>query len=422
MKIIFSIVSLFLILTVSAQEGNIPNEKDIKDFASFSGIKTSIIDGDSVVSSWENGILNGPYTVFYSNGKIKAKGEYKNNQRTGNWFLYSDDKKGKLKITFNKYGSTTVKRVKIPGKGGVRFGRGKVYFNYLNYDMTFGDDIPVGENINGVVKFRRGVKHGEQTEYYENGDLRSTAHFKYGLYQGDRKVYYHASRLKMETSYKDGKPDGVRNEYKHDGSVLRKVDYRLNPPKAEQFYIDKFDISRGFTIELMVDSSFSEAKQFFPADKPTFPEFVNKAFTDGKTMAYEDVNLQKPYFPDHMHPDLSLLSQDDIKKSAFTGFILNNSVVFNQQTWLVYSYPLTFQPISGTRELDSSRYSVGAYVYIPELRRDLPDNMKYLPMLKTQNYPYIMLSEDEESNAISERLRMIESEHAYWIEIYSLKK
>lgn len=407
-----------------AQVNNLPNEQSMRDFSAFCGINTSIVDGDSILSTWENGILNGPYTVYYSNGRIKAKGEYTDNQRSGNWLLYSDNKKGKLKITFNKYGSTTVKRVKIPGKGGVRFGRGKVYFAYRNYDVTYNDETPLGELISGNVKFRHGVKNGTQTEYYENGDLRSTANFKDGLYEGERKVYFHGSRLKMESTYTNGKPNKIRNEFSHDGALLRKIDYRLNPPTAEQFFIDKYDISRGFTNEIFIDSCFIKAKHFFPEGKLSLPEFVNKAFIDGNIMAYEDVNLQSPYFPDHLHPDLSLLSTDEIKESAFTGFILNNSVIFNQQTWLMYSYPLTFQPISEVKEGDSTRMNIGAYVYLPELRREMIDDQKYLGSLKTQSYPYIMLNK-EKQNSLDElielRLRMIESEHSYWIEIYSLK-
>ncbi|PLW94500.1 MAG: hypothetical protein C0592_02590 [Marinilabiliales bacterium] len=423
MKAITVLLFILAVHFLQAQETQLPDTKTMRDFSSFSGTQTSIIDGDSIISTWENGILNGAYTVYYSNGKIKAKGEYKNNQRTGKWLLYSSDGKGKLHISFNKYGSTTVKRVKNPGKGGVLFGRGKVYFNYMNYDMTFTDDMPTGEKINGVVKFRRGVKHGEQTEYYENGDLRSTAHFKYGLYEGARKVYFHGSRLKMESTYTDGKPDSVRNEYSYDGALIRKVDYRMKPPSAEQFYIDKFDISRGFITKLFVDSSFSGAKIFFPEGKKSFPGTVNQAFTDGKIMAYEDEELLEPYFPDHLHPDLSLLSREELVNSAFTGFILHNSVIFNQQTWLMYSYPLVFQCISTITEGDSASQVTGAYVYLPEFRREVPDLYKYLPTLKSQSYPYVILNNQKINNIenmIAERIRMIESEHAYWIEIYGL--
>lgn len=425
-------ISIILICIFSfAQQNELPSDSTIRYFASLNGQHTIIHKGDSIISTWENGILDGPYIAYYSNGKLKAKGEFKDNMRTGKFLLYSSNGKGKLHISFNKYGSTTVKRAKIPGKGGIRFGRGCVYFKYRHFDMTFSNKNIVSENINGIVHFRRGIKHGEQTEYYENGDLRSIANFKYGMYHGERKIYFHASRLKMETSYKDGKPDGFRKEYTSDGSMLRQIDYRLNPPQAEQFYIDKYDISRSFTINKYVDTSFSTAKLlFFPKDKKSLPDILNEAFIDSRITAYKDEHLLNIHFPDHMHPDLSCLSQDEIKSASFTGFILNNAVVFNQQTWLMYSYPLTLQPVSSlTRDKTVTR-TCGARVYLPESKRDIRDKLNFFPLLKSQNYPYIIIpSKTDSKNANSKiesyleaRIKLIEIEHAFWIEIYGLEK
>ena len=40
-----------------------------------------------------DGLLHGPYTSYYPNGHVKAKGEYKYNQRDGHWTLFDPDGK-----------------------------------------------------------------------------------------------------------------------------------------------------------------------------------------------------------------------------------------------------------------------------------------------------------------------------------------
>ena len=43
--------------------------------------------------SVKDGKLNGEYISFYKNGTVKARGEYRNNVRTGKWYV--NDSTGK---------------------------------------------------------------------------------------------------------------------------------------------------------------------------------------------------------------------------------------------------------------------------------------------------------------------------------------
>ena len=42
-------------------------------------------------TTWEDGILNGPYIEYDKSGKVKSKGNYKNGQKYGEWKSYNED-------------------------------------------------------------------------------------------------------------------------------------------------------------------------------------------------------------------------------------------------------------------------------------------------------------------------------------------
>jgi hypothetical protein len=56
-------------------------------------------DAVNVDYSMKDGMLNGNYIAYYKNGKKKAKGEFRNNNRVGKWYVY--DTSGELKIERN---------------------------------------------------------------------------------------------------------------------------------------------------------------------------------------------------------------------------------------------------------------------------------------------------------------------------------
>ena len=69
-----------------------------KPWINYSGKVDYKIGNDSISATFANGMLNGNYQSYYSNGKLKSKGEYKNNLRVGTWQLYSFDGKSFFKL------------------------------------------------------------------------------------------------------------------------------------------------------------------------------------------------------------------------------------------------------------------------------------------------------------------------------------
>lgn len=53
--------------------------------------KTKIIKEEYHVLKKDKKIKHGEYTSFYLNGKVKEKGQYKNNQKDGKWLAYHKD-------------------------------------------------------------------------------------------------------------------------------------------------------------------------------------------------------------------------------------------------------------------------------------------------------------------------------------------
>ena len=68
----------------------------------------------------DHGILNGEYISWYKNGKIKAKGKFKNNQRVGEWKVY--DSLGQTRM--------------------VRAYSNSFHFSYISAKNEKGEDIP----------------------------------------------------------------------------------------------------------------------------------------------------------------------------------------------------------------------------------------------------------------------------------------
>src|SRR5574344_1397395 len=87
-----------------------PTISDIEKWDQYSGVKSTSYNGDSIVPTWQNGMLNGAYRSFYSTGQLKAKGQFRNNFRRGKWTFYSEDGKGKVIIDFTEHGNVMLHR------------------------------------------------------------------------------------------------------------------------------------------------------------------------------------------------------------------------------------------------------------------------------------------------------------------------
>jgi len=435
MKIFLILFFSLSCLLTSAQSiiTEFPDTTDLNQWARFSGVKPSVHNGDSISATWLNGMLNGPYVSYYTNGKMKSKGTYKSNFRTGKWVLFSENGKGKMVLNFNQYGYVTLHRARIIGKGGVRWGRGTVRYNTPDFSGYNYTNDSTTAFVNGTTRFRHGVKNGEEKEMYSSGVVRNETHYRDGLYNGKRTLYFSNGKPQFECEYRDGTPVGERIEYAPDGSVISSRNSGSGDNAVASFQIDKYDVFVASRKMLYTDTLFETTGLFFRPDSaaPLF-EVLNDAFVKGNLSAYQDNELREIYFPFHDKPDLSGLEKEGGDYKNLRGFMIKTDEFFNTQTWLMYKVPLSIQPVASYSISDSLAFQGGPWLYFPQLRSEIPSSNYHFSFFKSFAYPYMtattysfkpwMMDFSDTQKLTSEQLRSTETEHDLWLVFYGLKK
>lgn len=86
---------------------------------------------ETLMFETDKGMLNGPYVSYYSSGKIKSEGSFKNNNRIGDWKLYAED--GTILVERKYTNSWSFEEI-IPAPRQVQFNRD-------NYDILASESI-----------------------------------------------------------------------------------------------------------------------------------------------------------------------------------------------------------------------------------------------------------------------------------------
>jgi len=433
MKVFFLVLSMALCQMLAAQVAvpAFPTVNDLQRWDTCSGIQIIHVFGDSIVSSWKNGVLDGPYAAYYSNGHVKAKGAYSHNFRKGKWTLYSNDSKGKVVLDFTDYGNVILRRARISGVGGVRFGRGKIVNNVPDANAFSKDTIY--NHVQGIVKFRHGLKNGVAIEKFSDGTIRSEAGFKDGLYDGLRKIFYYNGKVQFQCEYKNGVPFGERKEYTPDGALYTSRVMDLSGGSQSSFHLDRFDVFSSSRSFIYTDTIFDATALFFKPDSaaPLF-KVLNASFLEGKLSAYKDYELREVYFPMHDKPDLSGLRTDVGNDKNLRGFMIKTEEIFNAQTWLMYRLPLAIQPVSSYLSKDTLAFAGGPWLYFPQLRNEIPASNYHFSFFKSFSYPFISAMQmgskafqTDYSTTIGiakEQINSVENEHNLWLMFYGLDK
>jgi len=191
------------------KSGNVTGAKIYNDLGRV--VSEGIID--------EEGNRNGEWTDYYTDGKIRAKGNYLNNQRSGKWTFYY--KNGKVEQT-GEYirGRTTGIWTWYYENGTIE--REESFFNGKE------DGILVEYSEEGRIITRgdyvEGEKEGEW--YYKVGDHIEVGSYITGLRDGIWRYFYNDSTLKFEGDYLQGNPDG-RHKLYYENGILKEERYYI---------------------------------------------------------------------------------------------------------------------------------------------------------------------------------------------------
>ena len=218
------------------------NEKELNDFyklgSELSYIKYyRVIETDSGLQklsvNFNDGVLvsegyvdannnkQGQWRYFYSYGGTSAIGNYKDNEKDGNWTY------------FNWNGYVDFEEFKV---NGINEGRAVKYHSNGNkrYELEYKNDKPEGKinfyNLSGVlneiIHYANAVRHGKGAEFYANGDTMTTYEYNQGELAGEYFEYYSNSQKSLDSYYVNGKLDGKYREFFYNGAVRNEGEYK----------------------------------------------------------------------------------------------------------------------------------------------------------------------------------------------------
>lgn len=203
--------------------------------------KNGDIIGEGIIN--DEGIKDGPWQEFFTNGVLKSEGVYDKGKRTGLWKFYHPN--GQLEQTgfYNKEGKEDGYWTWYFADGQLQ--REESYFNGMmdgystEYDMS-GGIIAEGEYIedyrDGIWKFHYGdhrsvgeysdgLRNGKWTDYYPNGIVNFEGDFIEDNPNGRHTWYWPNGLKKTEGKYIMGLKDGEWVKYNYDGTPFISIFY-----------------------------------------------------------------------------------------------------------------------------------------------------------------------------------------------------
>ncbi len=190
-----------------------------------------------------NGGFEGQWKLFYESGTLKAEGEYKDSERTGEWIFYHENGKIQHKGKYLNglpqgewkwyYEDSKLRREEYYRRGredgsAVEYGaEGKIitqgeYVGGLREGEWFyevGDHIEKGSYVDGE-------RQGEWIYEYTDGSTNYKGKYVAGLPVGKHMWYHPNEKLKMEGKYSSGVRTGTWKKYDELGVEVLNIKYK----------------------------------------------------------------------------------------------------------------------------------------------------------------------------------------------------
>lgn len=203
----------------------------------------------------ETGNMQGEWTEFHANGKIRGRGFYENGVKTGDWIFYHPngaveqkgkyDKKGRpqgLWKWFYESGNLLREETYLNGKREGMMTEWSDIRKDSSGNVTEPQIITRGEFIDGMKEgrwffqledyreegmYKNDNKDGPWESYYTNNNqLRFSGKFVEGLPDGIHTYYYPDGKIKEQGKYVMGLKEGNWEYFNPDGTLLLTVTFR----------------------------------------------------------------------------------------------------------------------------------------------------------------------------------------------------
>lgn len=184
-------------------------------------ITASVSVAQTLNQTDENGLKQGNWEKRYSNERVRYQGQFKDGEPYGLFKYYYDN--GKLQATNNHIGDGTVANHvyhingKIKAKGLYRQQKKDSLWQYFN-----NNELLVLEET-----YTLDTLHGLQKIYYDNGQLGEETMFKRGVKHGVWKKFFENGKPWVDANYVDGNVDGKFVMYRGDGKLRTRGTYIL---------------------------------------------------------------------------------------------------------------------------------------------------------------------------------------------------
>ena len=160
-------------------------------------------------------VKNGNYTLFFSNGKIREKGQMINGRINDTVFIFDISEK-LIKLAFVK--SDTIEYFVCDGLYKEYYSTGELREEGIVSNHKKGNKW-IGYFKNGNFKWKEYItnKTGWTMKYYENGQIADSFYFLNGLQHGRRTTWYENGKVERISTYVNGKSDGLNEGWYENG-------------------------------------------------------------------------------------------------------------------------------------------------------------------------------------------------------------
>jgi antitoxin component YwqK of YwqJK toxin-antitoxin module len=191
----------------------------------------------------KNGLKQGDWKEFYSNGGIKTEKTYKDDLVHGYYKEY--DTHGKLVITM-LYENGAIVKSRVEDEPDIEIVNKHDEDGKLIYSGPYRNKIPVGVhreygkdgkvtnayiyNDNGLllsegIVDEAGNRNGKWKDLYSNGKAQAEGQFTDNRRTGQWKFYNITEKVEQTGSFNNGRPDGLWNWYYDSGALRKEEEY-----------------------------------------------------------------------------------------------------------------------------------------------------------------------------------------------------
>lgn len=224
-------------------------------------ISSKIYDDDQLLSEGiisSSGRRNGFWKLYYSNGELKAQGNYKNDKKIGSWKYYYGDSTLQHVANYSSAGKPTDQWIWFFESGDtlaiLNYSDGNLEGNYFQFDENgkkivvgrYGDDMKQGTwkyIVGSKVTIGDYQDDNREGEWITRDTSTNKIVFK-GKYQGDLATGFHKYSYdngvpKKFGNYSSGEKIGTWKYFKPSGELLQTISYEQGlEVKFDDYLID----------------------------------------------------------------------------------------------------------------------------------------------------------------------------------------